>query len=426
MIPRALVLALLLTVTSLAGCFSGDDDTAPATTNGEGTGTNTAAPTGRGQIVAFEETNATEEGSGGIDHHHDLWGGRDRVQIFEQGAKMRPMAARNAPTYVAQAVFSPVPGALVYEATERVEFTITDPEYHVCEGEDKVNGDYVCTDTFLGAPNVPDPPGGPSGLLLRFKHAATADWIDVGPIGWNAPVPIQITNPIQTDMPHATSSLWEFEIVSPNKQDQFLAFTAKAEIIRGADDIPMWPGHPDFYSESPSRVVLDRTGAKAGDPGLYGHGATIVPAEVGPVKADRLISYGTKTLYVWLNITDVQAPNPATAPNSWFFYHLNATNGENITDPFDTENAGFDVRSFTYVLPVDDGGMDSPYSDSSRWTFALGGSLTTPLIACYADCANWAATYDLKIIATNQALAYEDYTWHCLVDEECPPPPASG
>jgi hypothetical protein len=70
------------------------------------------------------------------------------------------------------------------------------------------------------------------------------------------------------------------------------------------------------------------------------------------------------------------------------------------------------VREFHWVLPVDDGGMDSPYSDSSRWHFMLGGSFTTPLLACYAECANWAAKYDIVVHASSIELEAEAYDWY--------------
>lgn len=403
-----------------AGCFGGGDggklDPAIVTPTGPGV----VPPTGRLNIDYDNPDNVTfENGTGGIDHHHDLWNGQTRVLIFEQSAKMHPMAARHAAEYVAEATFKPVQGAMVFEGTTSVDFTITKPQRHLCEGEDTIDGDYVCTSNFLGVPGADDP-SPPAGLTLRYKHASTFDWIEVGPIAWDTPLPIQVTLPTHTDMPHATSSLWEFQVTSPNKQDSTLLFTAKAEIVRGEGDIPLWPGHPDFYPNGlTSRLVLQRS-ASAGDAGLYGHGAALVPDDVGPVYADKLISYGTRSLHVWVNITSVTATNPATAPNSWFLFHENATGLDNITNAFDTTNYAFEKRAFYWVLPVDENGMDSPYSDGSRWLFGLGGSLTTPALACYAECANWAATYDITVIATNEALPLDAYHMHCLRDADCP------
>lgn len=423
-------LTFVLVLASFAGCLGGDDaGDALTDTTTNGSSTTTDSPEGRGQIVAFEETNATEEGAGGLDHHHDNWNGAERLTIFEQHVKMHPMKSVYAVEYEAQATFRPAHPdrpALIPEGTASVEFVLSDPERHVCEGEDTINGDYACTDNFFGLPRAADP-APPTGLLLRYKHASTNDWIDAGDVVWDTPVVIQITNPVQTDMPHATASLWEFQVLSPNKADQTLTFTAKGEVIRGADDIPLWPGHPDFYpNNQTSREVL-RTTAIAGDPGAYGHGAAIVPADAGPITPERLISYGTRTLHVWINITDVQAPNPATAPKSWFLWHTNASGNHNITNPADVEGHGFEQREHYWVLPVDDQGMDSPYSDGSRWWFMLGGNFDFVVLSGYGDYANWAATYDIVVIASSEELPYEAYDMHCVRDDVyCPPPPEGG
>lgn len=405
----------------LAGCIGGkegQDERAPVNTTEGG---NVAPPEGRPDIKFDSENVTFEQGAGGVDHHHDYWEGRTRVIVFEQPAKMHPLGAtRSAATYEAEATFRPAQPALVYEGTQTVEFTITAPARHVCEGEDTINGDYACTDNFLGVPTVPDP-SPPTGLKLRYKHASTNEWIDVGDIVWDTPLPIKILQPIETDMPHATASLWEFQVLSPNKQDATLAFTAKAELVRGEGEIPLWPGHPDFYPDGlTSRVVVDTT-AIAGDPGLFGHGAAIVPAEAGPVYADKLISYGTKTIHVWINITSVNAPNPATAPTSWFLWHTNSSGNHNITNSADVDNHGPSVMEHYWVLPVDENGMDSPYSDGSRWWFMLGGNYNFVVLSGYGDYANWAAEYTIKVIATNVALPEDQYDWNCLRPEAiCP------
>ena len=41
----------------------------------------------------------------------------------------------------------------------------------------------------------------------------------------------------QTDMPHATMSLWEFQVISPHEQDVTLVFTAKAELVKGEGEV---------------------------------------------------------------------------------------------------------------------------------------------------------------------------------------------
>lgn len=425
MMPRAILVALLLFALPLAGCLKGPAEETPEAI--ETTDFNKANPNANATLIAFEETNKTEAGVGGVDHHHDMWGGASRVVLFEEATMMDTGAAVD---------FRPPQGRLVYEGAQTIEFTISNPERRVCEPLFTLGGDLVCTDNFInktagfvgapapaeGLPRAPDPTGGPAGLELRYKHASTTEWIDVGPLTWGAPTVLKITSPTQTDMPHATSSLWEFQVASPNAQDATLTFTAKAEMVRGEGNVPLWPGHPDFYADKSFREVLNLPDAEACDSGLSNTGClTADPEKAEPVAPTKLISYGTKTLHVWVNITEATMTNPATAPQNWFLYHLNATGRSNLTNPFDAD-APIDKREFYWILPVDDNGMDSPYADASRWTFQLGASITTPALACYSGCAEWSAKYSIVVLATNEELPFEQYHYSCLRDEECPQP----
>ena len=425
MVPRGLLVAVIFVGAGLTGCIGGED--APDVEAATNDTINQADPTGQ-KLLAFEETNATEQGVGGVDHHHDMWMGRTRVPLFDRPAAMDPYdpVATFQPPQKDPETGAPV---IVFEGTQTVEFTITKPQRRVCPYGGTFDGDYVCTDNagkvaaaLTGAPapdGAPraDDPAPPEGLFLRYKHASTTTWIDAGQLTWDVPLAIKITDPIQTDMPHATMSLWEFQVTSPHTQDVTLTFNAKAEIVRGEGDIPLWPGHPDFYAEKPSREVVNVVDWEACDQS----GCTMVNDQerTGPVPAAKLISYGTKTLHVWLNVTDAQFPVPATKPQSFFLFHNNATGRDNVTDQFDQETYSTEKREFYWVLPVDDGAMDSPYADASRWEFDLGAALVTPLVSCYGNCADWYAKYNLVIHATNEELPLEAYHNYCLRDEDC-------
>lgn len=432
MAARGLAACLLVLPALLAGCIGGE----PVTDAGmlvNQTSLNTTAPDGRGRLAAFDEVNETESGAGGVDHHHDLWNGLSRVLMFEAPAMMDPSPDDQGR---ATAVFRPPMGKFVFEGTASVEFTINDPERHACEPLITFGGRFYCTD-YVGegapaAPAVADPAGGPAGLKLQYKHASTVDWIDAGELQWGTPLAIQIRDPQETDMPHATSSVWQFQVVSPNRQDTTLKFTAKAEIVRAEGVIPLWPPHPLFYTEDrPSRAVVEGVAAKACDGGLTGSGC-VLAGEVEPVVPTKLISYGTRTLFVYANVTKMTATNPATAPVSWFLYHTNASGRVNITSPFDQENYAIEKRELLWVLPVDDGSMDSPYADGSRWEFDLGASLVTPenptgrQFSCYGGCAEWSAEYTLTVIASSIELPPKAYHMSCLdPDTYCPRPDAT-
>lgn len=412
----AVILGLLA-----AGCIGKGSDGEAETAAVTGAGLS-GAPEGRGAIAAFEETNRTESGSGGVDHHHDLWNGASRVDIFETSAMMEPFPGDNNR---ATAEFQPPQGTFVYEGTASVEFTISEPTRHACEPLVTFGGHFYCTD-YVGAgtpaaPAVPDP-NPPAGLMLRYKHASAIEWIDAGELTWGAPTLIKITQPIETDMPHATSSVWRFQVESPNGHDVTLQFHAKASIVRAeGDNIPLWPGHPLFYTpEQPTRVVIDSASAETCDGGFTATGCATAGPDAGPTTPTKLISYGTRTLFIWANVTSLTTSNPLTAPSAWFLYHRNATGRTNITNPFDFENYDIAKRELFWTLPVDDGSMDSPYADGSRWEFALGASFTSPdnpsgiQRSCYGGCADWDAKYTLTVHASSALLEPEGYHLYCL------------
>lgn len=425
MLSRGLFVALVILGAGLTGCIGGKEE--PEIEAATNDSINTADPTGN-KLLAFEETNATEAGKGGVDHHHDMWNGQTRLLFFQTTAAMDPYSP--SVTFTAPQLNPDGTTPLVHEGTASVEFTISHPQRRVCPYGGTFDGDYVCTDNAgkvprsYGAP-VPvdgapraDDPAPPAGLFLRYKHASTDTWIDAGELAWDTPLAIKITDPVQNDMPHATISLWEFQVESPNQQDVTLTFDMRADIVRGEGVIPLWPGHPNFYAERSSREVVNVIDWEACDQS----GCTLVKDQekTGPIPAAKLISYGTKTLHVWLNITDAQFPVPPTKPQSWFLYHNNATGKVNVTDQFDQDAYGIDKKEFYWVLPVDDGAMDSPYADASRWEFDLGAALVIPgVISCYGNCADWYAKYSLVVHATNEELPLDAYHNYCLRDEDC-------
>lgn len=417
---RLVALTLVALGIVLAGCIhpSGGPAVKPAANS---TSENASCFGSCDKLVAFEETNATDmTGEGSMSHTHDYWMGRERVNVFTSQVVMDPV--QPGASYVAKVDFHPPEGHWVFEGTQSVEVTISDPQRHACPGgQSRLNGYYICTDTLgnlTPAPSLPpvaDPTGGSTGLTLRFKHASATDWIDAGPITWGKPTTIKITNPTQTDMPHVTSSAWAFEIASPNQYDGTLEFTAKVDIVRGSGPIPLWPPHPNFYPDSHYRKVLDVDAAACDTQGCSLPGYE----KAGPVKPARLISYGTRTLFVWANVTDFQAPVPPLAPNNWFLFHDNTTGDENITNPNDAKHP-IAQKSNEWILPVDENGMDSPYADGSKWTLQLGAALQGGL-SCYAGCAAWAAKYHLTVVASDLALPQDQYDWQCLAGNYCPP-----
>lgn len=411
MAARTLLAVLALTSVAFTGCIAGDEpqEEGPLV-NTSGAGPTMEMPDGReGKIVAFEETNMTEAGVGGVDHHHDNWGSQTRMVLFESEQSMNAFPDGQNRAYTTFNVPYPSPGAtgIVFEGTGQVEVTISEPSRRACEGAFTLGGHPICTDYLPvledGTPVPPDPTGGPTGLFLRYRHGSASDFIDAGPLTWGAPTAIKITDPRQTDMPHSTTSLWQFQVISPNAYDTTLSFKVKAEIVRSDEaDIPLWPGHPLFYTPE-KRVREIYTGSHTG----AGTGVSSTE-ETEIIQPDRLISYGTKSVYVWANITSVSAPNPLTAPITWYLWHTNASGITNITNPFDEVTHSASVKNHFWILPVKDNDMDSPYQDGSRWQFELRGAMTTPdpantnrQVSCYGGCADYVVKYDIVVKASD-------------------------
>jgi len=381
------LVACLVTSGALAGCVGGDDAPTDDVTLGSDDDAATGAPEGRGAIIAFEETNATEEGAGGDEHNHDMWRGLDRVNFVATDGLI-PIYGY-VPDRYADEVY-PAAGDLVLEATSRVEVLLSDP---------RVAADQVSS---------PNPPA----VTFSYKHAAADDWIEVGPVAWGVPVTVDITHPTQTDMPHATYSLWAFRIHSQSQEAQGLLYNITADIIRGPADIPLWPGHPDFYAESDSRLVLDTT-TTTGENGVVGDAAPIAFDDQGAVKPDRLISYGTRTLHIYLNISNFAVTNPADQPTNFFLEFSNASGRLLTSGIFDVEGHPISQTAHEWTLKVEDSGMDSPYAPESRWTFKLGAAFFTGAagrgVSCFRNCATWTADYSLAIIATDHELPEDAY-----------------
>ncbi|HVL48286.1 MAG TPA: hypothetical protein VM889_07000 [Candidatus Thermoplasmatota archaeon] len=407
-----LAVGLLLAVSLLAGCIGSKDDPAPeqGLNESEQDLGNLSMPDARdGRFNAFDETNRTENGTGGIDHHHDYWMGRTRVELFKLRAEMFPRPSPGG----TDVEFNMPLGQTVYEGTAAFEFLVSNPERHVCDPSAATfSTKYTCTDgNGLGAPNpgvrAPDP--SPPPLKLYYLHSATAEWIDAGTLAWGTPLVIKV-QPRETDMPHSTTSLWRFRVVSTRPLvDSTLTFEASATIVKGEGSVPRWPGHPDFYADKRYRLIYDDVSTTSEGGQLAN--ATGFQHKLTQKSPNRLISYGTRTLLVWINVTKFE-PQPGFAPTVWYLYFHNASNDWMATHLFDKENNSIEkTKNLHFRLKVDDAGMDSPYSDASRWEFVLRGTYEIPgtTYTCYSGCAVYRAEYQMKIIATDIVLPDDQY-----------------
>lgn len=327
--------AVVLVVLALAGCVAEPAETAVLPANA--TEPEVVAPR---EIAAFRETNATEEGLGGEAHSHDYWKGRDRVDLFVDDVQIAPLPILTGGLRSYSVEQTLPPPNLVYEGTSHVEFLV---------------GGASAT----GYDPYPVP-----ALRLEYRTAADGplDWRDGGALVAGTPTAVPVL-PHETDMPHSVASLWVFRLVGDGPHVTNVNLTVTA--VRGAD-VPPWPGHPEFYAGRSSRVVFegDASNREIGIAARY----VLFGGERDWRFPERVISWGTGRVDVFVNVTRVEAPVP---PDSAYLRVRNATQVfDDFTVLYDVEGRD-DLESYHFQMPVDVAGMDSPYAPSSRWAFSL-------------------------------------------------------
>lgn len=399
----ALALAVLL---PLAGCLKKSDDAEPAILTEENATVeqNATLPDGRGESAGLLETNKTEEGVGGIEHRHDYWKGQDRVVLFDETVELfcppcMPDGEGTEPKSVAYVKLGKLPGAeesgdegdgvpeegadaLVYEGAASVEMLFATPTYQLDD------------DGIVAAPH-PSPPA----LFLQFRSAADSEWREPVQVTYDTPIVVAVT-PEMTDMPHSTHSLWVFRLTT-DRPEVTVSVPMTVTAVKGRAVVD-WPGHPDFYADKPTRVVMQQhvTTHMSGleSFALYDSGGTWANPE-------KLISWGTKEIRVFVNVTSATNQLGA-APTGHFLEAINATViGPEVT--FGSRHGDIhgnnDLKSYEFALKVDEVGMDGPYQPASRWGFRMMATFADidGVIGFCPGCFPYDIEYDITVIATN-------------------------
>ena len=375
LLPVAL---LLLSAVAMSGCFKDEPAATAAEVNETPRGPEPEVTAARSEeSVAFQETNKTEDGLGGMAHTHDYWQGRTRVDVISQRATIFPFPLLGATNEVGSqsADLQPPAPNLIYEGTQTVEVLVRDPS--AARREDVA---------------LPHP--APPALELWYLSAADAadGWRIAGTVTYESPVIIPITGK-DVDMPHSLASLWLFRLVTTGSHQFSVNITVTA--VHG-EKAPVWPGHPDFYADSPSRLVLDAD-ATTTEEGL---GASLVK-DYGYdyVNPEKLISWGTQKVVVFVNITDIAYGGAAPVDPIYFYLRVrNATAQSDNTTVDEAEVGTGDQRSYMWELPVDANGMDSPYAPSSRWGFAMGA-----FYSAFSDSSPYTVSYHITVYAIGQS-----------------------
>lgn len=382
---RALVLALAALLLA-AGCIGAKkEDGPPAAPVNKTEAHNVTLPDREGVCSGCVETNKTVNSTvDGKDHKHDYWKGRETVTIFQNDVGFFPLPVfpdgeGSQPRSVA---YVKLPNSsLVYEGSDSV--TLLGQEGSACPVDP-------------AGPCAPNPV--PNKFHLEYRSAADAAWRDAGELASGTPLKITVL-PKESDMPHSVLSLWVFRITTENPSITTLNLTITTHKGR---DVVNWPGHPDFYADGDVRVVAMNKHVKTHMSGiaesfLYDQGGTWAAP-------DKLISYGTGKLLVFINVTSFSTQT-GQPPTGFFLEVHNAT----IIGPEVTFGARYhdkdkknDLKSYVFEVPVDGAGMDGPYQPASRWgfrTMATYAEIPVADIGLCPGCFAYDIEYDLTVLA---------------------------
>lgn len=329
-------------------------------------------------------------------HPHDYWEGRERIVLAEGRFGLSPMAL--ATDERAVGVSLPVlPGVRVFEGAKSVEILLSNPERRLCFPI-WVNAHQACFESPSGS--IPDPQGGPAGVRVLVMRDGSATWEDVGEVAWGSPLTFVIEDPSWVDMPHVSDSSWRFRVLSKDVAQATLTFTAKVEQVRGEGEIPAWPGHPNFFEDGHERILVDKdvTYKEDGVEAL----ADLAQPPRPLVEPEGLVSFGTRSLFVFANISSARSDNPA-ATLEWSLLVRNASGKLKAIQPLPTATAS----AVAFAFSVENDSMDSPYSEASRWGFQLQGTEVTSMPGPLGDsscsgCFPYEVSFHLKIVASDE------------------------
>lgn len=397
---RILLGLVVMGLAAASGCLKKGPDESPIVETANVTDTNQTAelPDGRGESAGILETNKTEEGVGGVKHEHDYWRGKDRVVLLDRPISLScppcmPDGEGTQPKSVAYVKLGALPGA-EGESQPQDGMTMEGANAMVYEGASSV-------EILLGSPSLPAPAAHPSPpqLFLQYRSASDSDWTSPVPVTYDTPLVIDV-NEQMTDMPHSTRSLWVFRL-STDRPD-FLEVPMTVTVVKGRSVVD-WPGHPDFYADKDTRLVMQQhvTTRMSGIESfaLYDSGGTWANPE-------RLISWATKEIIVFINVTSARNQLGATPTGYFLEAHDARIIGPEITfgSRHGDVNGNNDLKSYQFNLLVNETGMDGPYQPASRWGFRMMATFADVdgVIGFCPGCFPYDIEYDITVLALNK------------------------
>lgn len=377
-LPILAVLAVLL----LAGCVTPEAEPLfaadPNATAGE------ASPVGDAPVD--DGTQPMETDVGHMPHMHDYWAGKERVTLFEDTIDPTANADPFMPLY---RVFGGGVGMHAWRLPD---------EQIVMEGTGQMDLGASWSDPLV------------TSLAVMYRVGAAAEWSDPVALPQGETVSIEVT-PAMTDMPHMSTSRWEFLFVPGDTPGAMMGpFDLKVEIVK-MRDIALFPGHPQLFEGKPEKTLHDldheqtevsyaKRAPNVVTQGEFGE-KTVSPANLVPME--------TLAMRIEVALIETSAA-PGEVTGIRFFYRGADTSylGRPYAIPIE---GSLDEGFLVYQVPVAMEQTDSPYSEASQWLFFVEpvtkftGEADEP--EC-GGCADVSIKYRLKIVAYDHEL--EEYS----------------
>lgn len=381
---RAVVWVALLALLSpgLAGCLGSDAADDDASEVASLPGSPASSVDDRANATVDDGSVPMNESLGHQPHVHDYWSGKERVTLMDDDVASDPFrtiaftflnAATGTPGVGGVIVELP-DGAIVYEGAGKLELTAT------------------WTDATV------------TGVGVRYRSAASAEWSEIIPATQGIPLVIEIT-PEMSDMPHAKTSKWSFLLV-PAQAGQVIAGAVHVRIdIVKMHDIDLFPGHPDLFNGAVTLPVFEGTGTtRQKNPALAL--ADVVIAQGVPESGfpfSSVVPMETRTMTANITITSATT-TVGEVQDVYLLVKPADTNEYAIAELVSSDPA---AGLYQYAWLVEMQQADSPYAKESQWRFDLRVSVdptSGALDAGCAGCFDAQVDFDAVIVAHVEAL----------------------
>ncbi|HEX2022149.1 MAG TPA: hypothetical protein VHH36_05510, partial [Candidatus Thermoplasmatota archaeon] len=212
-----------------------------------------------------------------------------------------------------------------------------------------------------------------TGIGFIYRSAESPDYKAGGSLPNGEAFVLPIT-PMMTDMPHAKVSRWQFGFGPDSSPGAVMGpFNLRVDIVR-ANDIMVFPAHPDFWQGAHNLTLMDADHSAHVD--SYAK-RSLQPATQGNFSEDlqkfpKPVPMETKAITFTVNVTSATS-TPGEVSHFQLFYH-GADSTVLLRCP--SKPIASIPGTLTWTVPSTMEMSDSPYSPESQWQFLVEPKVT--------------------------------------------------